>query len=141
MALLVWTNEISVQVKSMDDQHRTLVDLVNQLSDAMRVGKGNDLLVPILASLIKYTKVHFAAEERLMQMHKFPQFAPHKAAHEALTKQVLELQQKVEAGKAMLSVSLLNFLKDWLINHIKGMDQEYGRFIAGKGVAASVGVG
>ena len=130
-----WSSALSVNVKLFDDQHKKLVNMVNQLHDAMKVGKGSEVLGPIFNSLISYTASHFADEERLMQQNGYPDLAKHKAEHTKLTSQVLDLQKQYQANKTALSMPVMSFLKDWLANHIQGEDKKYGPFFNGKGVA------
>ena len=134
MALMEWSPAFSVKVKKFDDQHKKLVDLVNQLHDAMRSGQGNAMLGVVLQQLITYTSSHFGDEEKLMAAHAYPDLAAHKAEHQKLVAQVLDLQKKFQAGSSMLTLTVMNFLKDWLINHIQGVDKKYSAFLNGKGV-------
>ncbi len=129
MALLQWSEKLSVGVIEMDRQHRKLVDLVNRLYDAMASGQGDDIKKDILTELVMYTKVHFAAEERLMRECGYPQFAAHQVLHEQLTGKVQQLYEKVQAGQMVPSVSLSNFLKDWLVNHILQQDRKYAQYL------------
>jgi len=135
MALMDWSPAFSVNVKQFDDQHKKLVAMVNQLHEAMKVGKGSEVLGPILNSLISYTASHFADEERLMQQNGYPNLAKHKVEHDKLTRQVLDLQKQYQTTKSALSMAVMSFLKDWLVNHIQGEDKKYGPFLNGKGVA------
>jgi hemerythrin len=135
MALMEWNPTLSVKVKKFDDQHKKLVDLINQLHDAMKAGEGNAMLGVVLQSLISYTATHFAEEEKVMQANGFPEFAAHKAAHDALVKQVLELQKKFQSGSAALSMSVMSFLKDWVVTHIQGTDKKYGVYLNAKGIS------
>jgi hemerythrin len=134
MALMEWSPAFSVKVKKYDDQHKKLVDLVNQLHDAMKAGEGITILGTVLQSLIAYTGSHFADEEKMMQANAYPDYAKHKAAHEALVKKVLELQQQFQSGKTMLTMSVMSFLKEWLVNHIQGEDKKYGIYFNSKGI-------
>ena len=135
MPLMEWTEKLSVGVGQFDQEHQKLVGMVNDLFDAVQSGKGKDRLGPILDGLLSYTKTHFANEERYMQQHDFPSFKAHKAEHDALAKQVLEVQAKFKAGAtAALSMEVMNFLKNWLVKHILGTDKGYGPFLNGKGI-------
>lgn len=129
MALLSWSDGLSVGVPEMDQQHKRLVEMTNQLYDAMGMGKGDNVKSVVLNDLLTYTKVHFAAEERLMQKHAYPHFASHKRLHDELTGQVLQLKDKLQTGQMVASVTLANFLKDWLQKHITQEDRKYGQFI------------
>jgi hemerythrin len=135
MALITWNESFSVKVKQFDDQHKKLIDMVNELHDAMKVGKGKDVLEKILAGLIQYTVTHFANEERLMKQHNYPEYEQHKKEHNLLTLQVNDVQRKFREGGAVLSQSVLQFLKEWLQNHIQGTDKNYAPFLNGKGIA------
>lgn len=134
MAFIDWSNSLSVDIKELDDQHKKLIELINQLNDAMKVGKGKDVIGKVLGSLIAYTKSHFATEERLMQTHSYPSYIIHKKAHDDLTKQALDLQKKFEAGNIAITVEVMGFLKDWLSKHIMSTDKQYSPFLKGKGV-------
>lgn len=135
MALMEWNPALSINVKQFDDQHKKLVNMVNDLHDAMKIGKGNEVLGKILDGLISYTASHFADEERLMGTHAYTGIAAHKVEHEKLVKQVLELQQKFKSGQPILTNTVMMFLKDWLVKHIQGDDKKYGNFFNSKGIS------
>ena len=135
MPLMEWNEKLSVNVKQFDDEHKRLVGMVNDLFDAVQGGRGKDALGSILDGLISYTKTHFANEERYMKQHSFPAFAAHKAEHDALTAQVIDVQKKYNSGAtAALSMEVMNFLKNWLGKHIQGTDKKYGPFLNDKGI-------
>ena len=132
--LMPWTASFENGVSEFDKQHHRLVDLVNELYKAMKTGRGNDVVVKVLDELVDYTATHFAAEERLMVEHKYPDYDSHIVIHREFVATVVDFQKKFKAGEATLSLDLLEFLKDWLIGHIKGVDRKYGPFFNGKGV-------
>lgn len=134
MAVLSWKPELATDIRQIDADHQKLIGLINELHDAMAAGKANDVLGKILGELISYTKKHFTTEETLMKLHGYPDFAAHKKEHEDLTKTVLELQEKFNAGKGGLTISTFSFLKDWLTRHILGTDKRYAPYLRAKGV-------
>ncbi len=134
MPLLDWNNSYSVGVAQFDDQHKNLFSLINSLNDGMKAGKGKETLEGVLAGLIDYTATHFASEEKLMSKHQYLQTQSHKMEHDKLVKQVLKLQTDYKAGKAMLSMEVMSFLRDWLNNHINVTDKKYGAFFNAKGI-------
>ncbi len=135
MALMTWTEKLSVGVGVLDEDHKRLVSLINELYDAMLAGQGKESLGRILDSLVQYTKFHFDREEKLFAETGYPAAAPHKAEHEALTRQVLDVQSKYAGGvTATLSFDVLQFLKTWLLRHIQGTDQKYRAHLNGKGI-------
>ncbi|MFO0589675.1 MAG: bacteriohemerythrin [Polyangiaceae bacterium] len=130
-----WNEKLSVGIAQFDNEHKKLVGMVNNLFDAVQAGRGKEQLGPILDGLITYTKTHFANEEKYMAQHAFPEMAAHKAEHDALTKQVLDVEKKFRAGAtAVLSMEVMNFLKNWLVKHIMGTDKHYGPYLNARGV-------
>ena len=130
-----WNDSYSVNIASIDGQHKNLFRIAGELHAAMLNGKAQASTSKILDRLVQYVGVHFAYEERLMQAAHYPEFVPHKAMHAELTKQVLQFQQDVQQGKQLLSIHLLQFLKNWLVNHIQGEDQKYAPFLKEKSAA------
>ena len=117
----------------MDNEHQRLIDIINNLYGAMRSGRSKGAIGSILDELIDYTKTHFAHEESLMQQSNYAGFDDQKRAHVALVNQVVEIQQKYHSGTAM-GQEVMTFLKNWLINHIQGMDKNYGPVMNKKGI-------
>jgi hemerythrin-like metal-binding protein len=130
--LINWSINFSVEVPAMDDEHQRLIDIINNLYQAMREGRGKSALSIILDELAGYTRTHFSHEERLMQQSAYPGYAEQKSAHEALVERLMEIRGKFEEGTA-LSQEVMSFLKSWLIGHIQGMDKKYGPHLNRKG--------
>ena len=129
MSLFAWKQEYCVGRAEIDTQHKRLFQLADQLHAAMSAGKGNDVLAKTLGELIDYTKLHFAAEERLMVQSHYPEYLAHKAKHDNLAGQVVEFQKSFVAGKASMSIQLLQFLKDWLAHHIGETDRKVAQHL------------
>lgn len=124
MPLMEWDDKLSVGVKQIDDEHKVLIKLVNELHDAIRANHGKEVLGKTLEGLIAYTGSHFGHEEGEMKRTNYPGAPAHFAEHAALVKKVLAIQEQYKAGKvAVLGMETLAFLKDWLVKHIKGTDQ------------------
>jgi hemerythrin-like metal-binding protein len=100
--------------------------MMNALHDAMSKGQGREIIGRLLKELTEYTVFHFKAEEDAMTAAKFAGLAAHREQHRALTAKVLELRTKVDAGKTTITLEVMNFLKSWLNDHIRGTDQMYG---------------
>jgi len=133
-ALFRWDAAYSVNISILDTQHKNLVNMVNGLHQAMGEGTGKDQLGEILLNLVTYTQGHFTTEERLMQLHGYPDFPAHKAEHENLTNTVMEFKRRFLANEVGLTVEVMEFLRDWLIKHIQGSDKKYSPFLNAHGV-------
>lgn len=135
MPLMTWTEKLSVGVGVLDEDHKRLVRMVNDLYDGLQAGHGRDMLGRILDELVTYTKVHFAREEKLFGETAYPAAAQHKQEHDALAGRVIDVQKKYAAGaNAILTIDVLQFLKNWLVNHIQGSDQKYRPHLNAKGI-------
>ncbi len=78
MTLTNWNDNLSVDVKEIDLQHRKLIDMFNELNDAMKTGKGKDALRTIVNGLISYNATHFKKEEHYFEKFGYPDTANHK---------------------------------------------------------------
>lgn len=132
MPLMEWTDKLSVGIARFDAEHRRLVDMVNDLFDAVQGGRGREALGDILDDLITYTETHFSNEEAALRECTFPDVEAHVEEHRLLTEQVREIRRKYLSGpSATLSMEVMNFLKNWLIKHIQGSDRRYTPFMKG----------
>jgi len=135
MPLMTWNEKMSVSVASLDDDHKKLVTMLNQLFDAINSGHGREALGKILDDLIAYAKMHFNHEETMFARTSYPDMVAHKQEHDKFTQQVLEVQKKYKnGGSGTLSLEVMNFLKNWLVEHIQGNDKKYGPYLNSKGI-------
>ena len=134
MAFIEWKDSFNLGIEHLDDQHRQLVKQINILHDAMKVGKGKESLNQILNALINYTATHFTSEEILFRQYNYPGSEKHMAEHAKFVKEVLSFKANFDKGNMMLSIDVMTFLENWLINHILGSDMEYKPFLLSHGV-------
>lgn len=135
MAYVRWTEEYRVGVTEVDEQHRRLFALVDELHAAMLAGKGKDVLGETIRGLLDYTKTHFATEESYFESLGYPLARAHAAQHQEFVDRVEEFRQGFEEDRMMLSIEVLDFLVEWLGTHIKGNDKAFGPFLNERGVA------
>ncbi|OJF76944.1 MAG: hemerythrin [Treponema sp. CETP13] len=129
MALIVWSDAFSVNVCKIDEQHHKLVDFINELHEAMLQGKSKEILSEIIKGLADYTVIHFNTEEALLEKYNYPELALQKEEHALFVKKVKEFQEGFKNEKFGLSIDIMNFLSDWLQNHINGSDKKYSSFL------------
>jgi hemerythrin len=134
MALFDWDDKYSINVKSMDEQHLKIVELINDLYRALLSSKPRDVMGNILERMIDYAVTHFQDEEELMKQQGFPWLNSHRVEHEAFVEKVLDYQKQFGLGTLVLSTEIVNYLKDWLAGHIMGEDKSYGVFCNEKGI-------
>jgi hemerythrin-like metal-binding protein len=134
MPLVTWTQKLSVGVKVLDNDHKRLLGLLNQLNDGMRAGRGRETLGKVFDELVNYTQTHFAREEQFFAESGYAAAAAHKKEHDDLTMRVLDLQARHKKGELALTQEVINFLKSWLMHHIQGSDRKYGPHLNAKGI-------
>ena len=134
MPLIQWSNELSVEVTKFDMQHKKLIALINDLHDAMKAGKGNQILKKTLDELTQYTETHFADEEALMKQHNYPGYSIQKIQHDKFVQELKQLQQKLNTNSTTVTLEVMNFLKSWLTNHIQKTDKGYSTFFKSKNI-------
>ncbi len=126
MFVFPWLDKYSVGVQKIDEQHKKLVELLNELASAMAEGKGKTVLESVLKKLIDYTIFHFNDEEKYFDKIDYPEAAEHRVEHVKLIEKVNQFKADFDEGKIGLTIELMRFLKNWLINHIAGTDKELG---------------
>jgi hemerythrin-like metal-binding protein len=134
MAKIEWNDTLSVGILMFDTEHKKLVSIINKLDDAMKQGQGNALIAQVLKELITYTKTHFIHEERVMQQHKYPGLDAQVKEHKGFVDKIVSMEQDLASGKALMSLSVSNFVSAWIKNHIMKTDKSYTKFLNEKGV-------
>ncbi|MCP5078855.1 MAG: bacteriohemerythrin [Psychromonas sp.] len=121
--LFDWDDSYSLGIAEIDRQHQRLMALANEFNRTILTGAVAGTIERVLSGMIEYSLSHFQYEESLMEKYAYKDLANHKAEHQKLEKQVLQFQHRFECGED-ISQDFSEFLKDWLLRHIKGMDQE-----------------
>ncbi len=134
MALIDWSPKLSVGVAEIDEQHKKWIGITNELNDAMKSGKGSAVLGTILKEIENYVAFHFSHEEKLMEKAGYTDIVAHKAIHTKYTLEMKKLNEEFKAGKLMLSLQVMDSLKNWLTSHIQGQDQKYTAALNAKGI-------
>jgi len=132
-----WSDDLSVGVSALDDDHKQLISILEQLFVASFAGVGSEQIDQTLNELHHYTKHHFAREERVMEAHDYPSLEPHKFQHQKLVRQLDEIEARIKdeaENNVEPSAELIDFLRQWLIGHIQEYDHEYAAFLKEKGI-------
>ncbi len=135
MKQLLWKDSYSVGDHTIDNQHRELIRIANELIKIKSHAKKASEFRDILIKLVKYVKVHFAYEEEYMQKHKYPHLEKHKLEHEKI---IDKLNDIVKNSKTVhdLDLNLSTLLNEWIIDHILKKDKAYYKTIHSKNYKA-----
>lgn len=134
MIFFQWTPDYNTNVEIIDRQHQRLVDIINELYTAVMEIRGQEVIKGVIKSLIEYAVIHFRTEEEYMLKYEYPGYGENKKEHENFSARVTSLQAQAKNDDFILSIDVLNFLKDWLQHHILVVDMQYKSFFMSKGV-------
>jgi hemerythrin-like metal-binding protein len=122
MSLIVWDIKYETGVDVIDDDHRHLFKLINDFYDSFVAGSSEEESNALMDELIGYTTFHFKREEQLMKNANYPFFENHKKEHRHLVESVNSFKKRIKDSPSDSTTDLLNFLSNWLINHVIGAD-------------------
>ena len=120
-----WDEKYSVGIQSIDEQHKEIFRLMDQLFQALKSGKAAQSVLRIIAALKHYAITHFEKEEYLFRQFKFEDSASHIREHEQFIEKITALKADAKSGRLASSFELLHFLKIWINHHIMVVDKGY----------------
>lgn len=123
-----WTDELSIGVPEMDEQHKQLIALLNEFYDAVERGEREEGIHRLFEGVDRYTVFHFSAEEAFMEQIGYPELASHRETHAMFRREYLAAMERHEAGDRKAVRDLVAFLFSWLYTHISKTDKRYGAF-------------
>ncbi len=144
MSLMRWTPAMSVGLKELDDDHKVLIRIINQLAENSGKEGREGALRRCVFGLMRYAEFHFAREEQVMAACGFPELETHKAEHGlfvAHMQQVAQALDDVDVTESPIDVELLEYLKGWLNHHILIVDMSYRPLVEGKPEATAAARG
>jgi hemerythrin len=127
MAYMQWTHDLEMDIPVIDNQHKRIIDYINELDEASRTGNLEETR-HALEGLLDYTITHFEFEEELQEKAGYPFLKAHKRVHEIFMKRVANFRERFEKGED-ITQELLAMLKVWLASHIKGDDRDYAESV------------
>jgi hemerythrin-like metal-binding protein len=132
--LMEWSSALAVGHAEIDRQHQVLIDIANRLNAAMQLGAGRAACGSILEELVNYTVNHFGFEQKLMEKHRYPDREAHLGAHRKLVDEISRFKRQYDAG-GTISIELMGFIRDWLVNHFLKVDRALARDLASRGLS------
>lgn len=120
-----WHSSMDTGIELIDTDHKKLISLINQLQNATQYKVDNHIIDQIMDDLINYTQYHFEREEFLMRTNLYPEYENHKKLHDEMIIKISDCMEKYKSDPDNTIDDALDYLKNWLINHIKGDDRKY----------------
>lgn len=132
VSLVQWSESMSVGNLHIDEQHKILIDTINQLASA-ESRNDRPVVAMIIDELVSYAAFHFQFEEQLMEAGGFPELEPHRRVHHGFVQWVSEVREEfILQRRSQFGTRILAFLRDWLRDHILDEDQRYRPFIVNR---------
>jgi hemerythrin len=130
--MIVWDDEFLVNFDIIDNQHKGLVNMINELVQGCKGGvvAADVAFLKTIRKAVEYAHTHFATEEKYMRQVDYPDFAVHKQEHESFVAEVIKQVKAFEENRNDPG-ALIGFLKDWLLNHIAVSDKKYAPYLVG----------
>jgi len=132
MTLLTWNDQYRIGPTLIDDEHKSLFQLINDFHTQWAEKHDPATILPILNQLIRYSQKHFRDEEEIMAAAEYPQLEAHKNTHNKLIEEIFVLQQEFESRNVRLEHDLQKFLKHWLFDHVIYCDYEFRDYLAAR---------
>ncbi|HIQ32679.1 MAG TPA: bacteriohemerythrin [Methanothermococcus okinawensis] len=138
MEIIKWSKDLETGVEAFDEEHKVLIDTINQVYSLMREGKREEAKKILIEKVAAYADKHFKHEEEVMERYNYPKdrLEGHKKMHHFFVNYLIEtLLPEIEKGNEKKFNEALNFIVGWLIMHIKNMDADgYGKWFREKGI-------
>lgn len=139
---ILWNDSYLTGIKRIDEQHKVLVNTLNEANARLAANVTRDLLEQITRDLLSYAIYHFETEESLMQEYDYSGLSAaenerHRQEHRSFSQQVVALREGLRDGHLVTREELLSFLNNWLVNHILHTDKQFGEFLNSHGYVAA----
>jgi hemerythrin-like metal-binding protein len=135
MVRIEWSDGLATGVELIDNQHKMLLEKLNDISEAIEKEHGVEVITKTLDFMMDYTDFHFGTEEKHMEKTSYPRMAYHKKMHkefvDTLKNMTLDFQEDGATQRLAESVNI--FLFNWLVKHIRGVDGAFGKFLRDQG--------
>ncbi|MCL2043618.1 MAG: bacteriohemerythrin [Treponema sp.] len=122
-----WCDSYCLGIKVIDDQHKRLLEFVNDLYNCDEINEGEEYIYfkEIIAQAVDYIKTHFATEEGIMLATRYPGYEEHKNFHNDFILKVVRSVRDYQAGKRLVINNFTHFLRNWVLSHIAIVDVGY----------------
>lgn len=129
-AWVPWDEKLSVGIDIIDEHHRYLFDLINDLYDVVINKRGIREVARLIKSLDAYAKVHFRSEEMMMKHYAFEGINRQEEQHHVFEAKIGEFYEELHANPLVAQFDVLSYLRDWLVHHILAEDAKLRSLVA-----------
>jgi hemerythrin-like metal-binding protein len=120
-----WDAEHALGVETIDTEHQLQTRLVAVLRDAVETGRDRAVISEILRRVEDTSNVHFMSEELLMRLDAYDHYGAHVEEHRKLLEQLAKVRARFDNDPTTDLRGTIEWVEQWLSNHIKGMDRRF----------------
>ena len=129
MTYVEWNNNLSIGITNIDNQHKRLFEILNELHDANNSPDRETVAAACLRNMVSYAEEHFRDEEEYMEFINYPEIECQRKEHKIFIDKISDYERAQTLMSYTPFQDMLDFLKDWIVNHLQGKDQEIGAFL------------
>lgn len=134
MDVIKWRSSFDTGIAEMDEEHRRIIDVINQLYRMLRGHEENGDLEGIYTILKEYSELHFEHEEELLRSNDYPDMKEQGDSHREFVEKLEEIREDLKANDPSVIPGVYKYLREWWIGHIVESDKKYGPFLKEKGL-------
>ncbi len=123
--MIEWEDKFSVGISMIDEEHKKLIGILNKAISAKEHNDNPEEIKEILSEMVEYFDEHFSTEEAYMIKFNFPEYQSHRNEHLDFTDKTFASYNKLVRGDYQTANELIEYLRQWLANHIQGSDRQY----------------
>lgn len=120
-----WIDEYSLGIKEIDDQHKVLFEIIDELYQSMFQMKSHHMLITTLDKLTGYAEFHFSTEEKYFEKFHYEGASEHIDQHKSFVTQINTFKDKLDNQHKELDIEIIDFLEDWIVGHLNDEDRKY----------------
>jgi len=136
--MITQEDKYNLYVSLITEDHKKLINTIDKAIAAKQHRKSPEEMKEILHDIIRYTVKHFATEETYMIEFKYPEYQYHKESHMDFSIKAFAYHNRIINSDYQTANEMLEYLKQWLINHFQKTDKKYTEYFSRNGHSKSL---
>ena len=129
MSLIKWRDAYNTGIEQFDREHHKIVELIDVMFLAIRDNADKEVTEKACADILSYTEYHFANEEKALKAEDYPGLEEQLLEHARLKQKAMKFKEIISKSFPEGRNDFYRFIREWLINHIQGIDKKYGPYL------------
>lgn len=134
MSVFEWNSSYSVGIRSIDLQHRKIIELIDELVESIRNSREDFVINEVLNDLTEYAHYHFSLEGKILKRYELVDEHDHEMEHRSFIERVKSLKVGEELHAGNIPRETLDYLENWFHGHELKSDKRYYEFLKANGL-------